>query len=283
MIISIIGPVHGQAGNTTVALLISLLLSKSKSVCLTHLSAQSTAFYSNLGLSEENDPTCSPSQVAKLLRAGTITPKEMRDYCKQYNNNLDIFSNNSKAFTDDDMEIAAKYIAENMPHDFVVLDVDINPEMPLAKYAIEKSDIILLTLTQSNNVLSRYKKIFSKEKFPESCRRKTIYICNHFSPEICSIKTFAKYINTKPAKCCCLRRSEELIRMSNESRFAQIVSEINLKNLPDIEADFQRLETQILRRYKEEEKKKTDIARAAIEERKNRGLAVKKPEGNNGK
>lgn len=265
MIISVAGAVHGQAGNTTTALLISLLLSQNKRVCLTHLSAQSEAFYSNLGLMRTEDPTCTPSQVANLLRAGTITPEEMCDYCKKGNANLDIFSNNSKIFTDTDMEIAARYLTENMPHDFVIVDVDINLEKPLAKHVLEKSDLLVITMTQSNNVLSRYNEVFSSEII-QANKDKIIYLCNHYTAELGSIKAFAKRVGAKISNCCTLRYSDAVIKLSNEGKFSEILKAA--ENLPDINADCKHLEEMIMERYRAEQKKKADNAKMQIEKRK---------------
>ncbi len=269
MIISVIGPVHGQAGNTTAALLISLLMSKSKTVCLTHLSAQTEIFYKNLGLKVNEDLTCTPSQVANLLRAGTITPEEMCDYCQKANENLDIFSNNSKIFTDSDMEIAAKYITENMPHDFVVIDVDINLGKPLAKYVVEKADLLAVTLTQSNNVFERYDEIFNTDNFKQY-RNKSIYFCNHYSPELGSVHAFAKRAGVNPSKCCALRYSETVIKLSNEGKFAEILSAS--ENLPDIKSDLVHIESIIFEQYKALQKKKIENARKMMKKRKQKGV-----------
>ena len=189
MILSVTSPVHGQAGNTTTALLISLLLAKTqnKSVCLTHLSPQSSAFYTYLGLDGLEDKTCSPSQVAKLLREGAIEPRDMADYCLRVCDNLDIFSNNSKSFSGEDMELTQRFILDNMPHDFIVVDADINTNEPLAKLALEKSSLTVVCLTQSLNAIDRY-----AEVFPEKLAKKTLYLCNHYSPDIGSVAAFAK-------------------------------------------------------------------------------------------
>ena len=247
MIITVTSPVHGQAGNTTVALLISLLLAKEhhKSVCLTHLSPQSSAFYTYLGLDGLEDKTCSPSQVVKLLREGAIEPRDMADYCMRVCDNLDIFSNNSKAFSDDDMELTQRFILENMPHDFVVVDVDINTDLPLAQLAKSKTDLSIMCLTQSLNVAERY-----AEVFPEKTKDKTLYLCNHYSPDIGSVSAFAKSVGASTKDCCTLHHSALLMKMANAGKLGDIIPLAKSLPLPDLDGDFKKMALTVMQHYK---------------------------------
>jgi uncharacterized protein YjaG (DUF416 family) len=87
----------------------------------------------------------------------------MADYCMRVCDNLDIFSNNSKSFSGEDMELTQRFILENMPHDFLVLDMDINFDLPLAKLARAKADLTVVCLTQSLNVAERYAEVFTEK------------------------------------------------------------------------------------------------------------------------
>jgi hypothetical protein len=247
LIISVTSPVHGQAGNTTAALLISLLLAKEhhKSVCLTHLSPQSSAFYTYLGHDGLEDKTCSPSQVAKLLREGAIEPRDMSDYCMRVCENLDIFSNNSKSFSVEDMELTQRFILENMPHDFIVVDVDINTTEPLAKLALDKSALTVVSLTQSLNVEERY-----AEVFPEKPGHKTLFLCNHYSPDVGSVVAFAKAVKAKPRDCCTLHHSALLMKLANTGKMPDIIPLAKTLPLPDIDGDFRKLALNIMQQFK---------------------------------
>lgn len=249
MIISVTSPVHGQAGNTTAALLISLLLSREhgKSVCLTHLSAQSSAFFTYLGLEELRDITSSPSQLVKLVREGEIAPAEMVDYCMKVNDRLDIFSNNSKSFSDEDMETSARFITEKMPHDFIILDIDINTAQPLAQFALERSDLVIVTMTQMANVFERYREVFGAN-FAHG--HKAVYYCNHFTGEAGSISAFARRLGVKPRDCCQMHHSETLIRLSNTGRLRELPELAKTLPLPDVEADLRRIEGVVLEKYR---------------------------------
>lgn len=232
MIISVVSPVHGQAGNTTAALLVSMLLARTqnKSVCLTHLSAQSSAFYTYLGLEGLEDKTCSPSQVAKLLREGAISAQEMRDYCISVCDNLDIFSNNSKSFSYEDMELTQHFIIDNMPHDFVVIDVDINTSLPLAKLALSKSDLSIVAMTQSLNVLERFREVFPDSK---SVGKNPLFLCNHYSSDIGSIQTFSKSLKIK-GQCCTLHHSALIMKLANTGKFNDVIALTKKLGLFDI-------------------------------------------------
>lgn len=248
MIISVVSPIHGQAGNTSAALLISLLLAKkhNKSVCLTHLSPQSSAFYTYLGLDGLEDKTCSPSQVVKLLREGAISPQDMADYCFRVCDNLDIFPNSSTSFSDEDMELTQRFILDNMPHDFIVLDIDINTNLPLAKLALGKTDLAVVCLTQSQSVIDRY-----KEVFPEPPAKNIIYLCNRYSPDIGSVAAFAKSLKTKMWDCCVIHNSALLAKLSNTGKLGEIITLAGSLPLPDMEADFKRLALAVMQVYKQ--------------------------------
>jgi len=249
MIISVTSPVHGQAGNTTAALLISLILSEqhNKSVCLTHLSAQSLAFFTYLGLESLTDITCSHSQLVKLVREGEINPREMVDYCMRVNDKLDIFSNNSKSFSDEDMETSVRFITEKMPHDFVVLDIDINTALPLAKFAFAKSDIVIMTMTQMTNVFERYGEVFGNGFEHKS---KTLYLCNQYTSEVGSVGGFAKSLGVKHSNCLVLHHSETLMKLSNTGKLHELNKTAKTTPLPEIEADLNRYGQKVIERYR---------------------------------
>lgn len=180
-------------------------------------------------------------------------PQEMEDYCLKVNDKLDIFSNNSASFSDEDMETSARYIMDKMPHDFVVFDVDINTLQPLAGYALKKSDLIIMTMTQMSNVFERYYEVFGRNY---GYRDKTLFLCNHYSTEVGSINSFAKTLGVKPTNCCSLPHSETIMRLSNLGKLRDIISEAKSIPLPDVEAGLKRLENAVTERFRKAAERK---------------------------
>lgn len=246
MIISVISPVHGQGGNSTIAILLGILLSRTKTVCLTHLSPASDSFYTYFGLSELEDPTCTPSQIASLLRAEAISPSELKDYCKRVNNNLDIFSNNSTNFTAADMDITVKYITKHMPHEFIILDVDISLDNNLAKHALEVSDLTIVTMTQSKNVIKRYKQV--TKGIDKLNKKKLLFVCNHFSPQIGSLSSFARQVLVSQSQCCPLHHSDIITKLENKGEVEDISKELAAKYELEVCKDLEGIEKKVLAR-----------------------------------
>jgi len=144
------------------------------------------------------------------------------------------------------METSARYIIENMPHDFVIIDVDINTENPLARYALEKSDLVIITLTQSLNVLERYAEVFGGEP----AKKKPLYLCNNYSSAAGSVRNFAKKLRTKPSDYCTLHNSEMLMKLSNEGNLGALLTLAKTQPLPEIEADLNRYGQRVMGRYR---------------------------------
>jgi cellulose biosynthesis protein BcsQ len=245
MIVSVTSPAHGQ-GNTTAALNIAMLLAETqgKRTCLTHLSAQSNTFFAYLGLERLTDKTCSPSQMVQLLREGAIAPQEMEDYCMKAGENLDIFSNNSQAVSSEDMDIIQKYVLGNLPHEVVVVDVDVNVESPIAKLAFEKSDLIVVTVTQSQYILDRYAQIF-----PDQDISKVMFFCNYFSQEVGTLAKLSKQLPGKN-KVVGLRYSETLVKLANEGNLNKFLNAAKTIPLAGVENDLKNIALETASRLK---------------------------------
>lgn len=245
MIIAVTSPVHGQSGNTTTAILLSLMLAKKghKRVCLTHLAGKSSSFYDYLGLQALEDKLTAPSQVVKLLREGSISASELTDYTMHVCDDLDIFGNNGDTVTDEEMDTAQKHILGHMPHDFTIADVDVNTARPIGKHILKTSDIVVITLTQSHNVLGRYKEIY------EPMAGKTVFVCNHYSPHVGSIQSLGKSLGVSPKQICPISHSDSIQKLSNEGKLASLLEFVKTAPLPGLEADLRTLSQAVMTRY----------------------------------
>lgn len=245
MIIAVASPVHGQSGNTTTAILLSLMLARNgrKRVCLTHLAGKSSSFYDYLGLQALEDTLTAPSQVVKLLREGSITAADLTDYTMHVCDGLDIFGNNSGAVTDEEMGMAQKHIIGHMPHDITIADVDVNTATPIGRHILKTSDILVVTLTQSRNALGRYNEIF------EPMHNKTVFVCSHYSPNIGSIQKLGKSLGVSPKQICPISHSDSIMKLSNEGKLASLLDFIQTAPLPSLGTDMKTLSQTILTRY----------------------------------
>ncbi len=235
MIIGVLSPVHGQGGNSTAALITALLLSKKYSVCLTNLSGkEDNNFFEYIGANDKEDITCTASQIISLLASNSISSKDIKDYCLSVNENLDIFSGIEAA--DNETKIIEKF-----PYDFVVVDIDINPELPAAKYVIDISDTIVITLSQSANVIHRYKKLLSHSDIS----KKSLYICNRYSTTVGSISAFSRSIDINQKQCFTLHNCGKIMRYANAGNLLDLFSKID--DIPDLKADLSRLETALMK------------------------------------
>lgn len=197
--------------------------------------------------------------MVNLLRVGAITPADMKDYCLRVNDKLDIFSNNSKAFSDEDMEITARYITENMPHDFVILDIDINTANPLARYALEKADLLIIAVTQMINVFERYNEVFGEMIQNKDFKNKAVYLCNQYTSEAGSVAAFAKSFGVKPNNCLTLHHSETLIKLSNNGQLGEFINTAKSTPLFEIEKDLNRIEKAVTERFVKQSLKPPEV------------------------
>ena len=246
MIIAVASPVHGQAGNTTVALLLSLLLAdtQGKRVCLTHLSERSSAFYTYLGLDRLTDQTCTPNQVAKLIRCGSITPGDFRNYCLRASENLDIFSNNTMSFDEEDMHLTQNFLFEHQPFDFLVVDIDVNLASDFAKQTLSRADLVVVSLTQSLNTYERYVEVMGEEYI-----LKSLFLCNHYSPDIGPLPGFAKMLGVPAGHCVKLCHSPSLMKLSNEGKLSALLTYAKQRPLPVLADHMKALTLNVMGRF----------------------------------
>ena len=116
MVISVMSPHSNNNGNTTLAMLIALYLANNgKSTCLTHVKPISNSFKTYLNLVDYVDKTSTPSQIVKILKEGDLSKDDISDYCKKVSNNLEVFTNESTSFSQDDMNFMIDYIAKYFP------------------------------------------------------------------------------------------------------------------------------------------------------------------------
>ena len=200
MVVAVISPHAHNNGNTMTSILTALGLAElKKTVLLTHTSARSDSFYQYLGLNSYEDKTSTPTQLVKLMREGAIKPEEIGDYCKSLMENCDVFTNNLKSFSEDDMFVLMNFLTSDSHYEYMIVDVDeddLTKEIPAL--VLERADIIILNMSQSFLEIDRFKKM--KEKMLKTFSgKKIMLVCNMWNNTVCKEKDFKSRFGEKVA------------------------------------------------------------------------------------
>lgn len=254
MNIAVISPMAKNSGNTTLAMLIALdLAHKGKKICLTHTSSLSMAFYNYFSLKTFEDKTTTPSLIVKLLKEGGVQPEEVSDYCKKIDDNLELFCNESTAFTKEDMNFMLSYLATKFPSDYVIFDVDAGQYEFTTNEIVEKtlklSDIVIINITQSINQLQYIKEI--KDKMMSLLGNKPILVViNKFCDIQSTIKETAAWMGVKkPNNWLLLRYNPWIGWATNHGQLLTLYKKMVEKDMRvvDIAADLNKISTCIMK------------------------------------
>ncbi len=201
MNISVLSPQAHNTGNTTLAILVALeMANRGNKVCLTHANSESASFYEYFNLRNFEDKTSTPSLVVKLLKENAIVKDEIHHYCKKVTENLEVFSNNSKNFTSEDMQYMLKYIGTNFPHDHIVFDIDIGiydiPGNAVTRDIILNSDIVVLSMSQAVQRL-RVFETRKKDILEVIGKKPIVVVINKFNEISASVKEVAQWMGIK--------------------------------------------------------------------------------------
>lgn len=199
MIISVVTPHEQNSGNTTLALLMAHALADLKrNVFFSHVKPKSPSLYTYLGLSAFDDKTSTPTQLVKLMREGAIRVADIGDYCKNDVEYLDIFTNYSDNFTQDDMDTLLEFVTSSpdSEYEYQVFDIDADISHPSALHVLKKSDIIVLNLNSSVHSLEIFKET-QPSLFKLFKDKKVIMVVNKYDSRVSKLKDVAKLIGAK--------------------------------------------------------------------------------------
>ena len=254
MNIAIISPQAHNTGTTTLSILVALeLASRGKKVCLTHANSESASFYDYFNLKSFEDRTVTPSQVVKLLREGDIRPEEISDYCKKVNDTLEVFSNNSKAFTSDDMKFMLEKMGTHFPHDYIFFDVDVGaydmPNYYVSSDIIKYSDAIIVNVTQSIQQLKEFGA--RKEVITEMFRGKPVLVVvNKFCEIQSTLKETSTWMGIKaPNNWMILRNNPWIPFGTNHGKIVDVFKKMKDKDtrVIDIASDIEKIADGVLK------------------------------------
>ncbi len=166
MNIGVISPhIHGN-GNTTIASLLAFeLASRNRTVCLTHTRTKSESMFHYFGFKETDDRTSNPVQIINLIREGGIQKQDVKNYCRQVTDRLDLFSldafiakpGKESGVSSEQMDIVTRFIATSFPYDYIVFDVDENSlDNSAVRITLEYADVLVFVISQSITELKRF-------------------------------------------------------------------------------------------------------------------------------
>lgn len=255
MNISVISPGFRNTGNTTLAILTGLeLAQRGKQVCLTHVNFLSSSFFNYMNLLLYEDRTTTPSQIVKLIREGALNPDDIHDYCRQVTDNLEVFSNNSRALTSEDMKLMLDYICTTFPHEFKVLDVDIDTNNLSANKHVQEvlkySDAVIINLNPSVEQLN-YFRSNGKELLDIIGGNKIIIVINKYNDIVYSLKEIIEIAGIKKLgkNLVVLRYNPWIEWGTNHAKIAEIYKKIAIrdKRVIDVSKDLSSLGSKIVK------------------------------------
>lgn len=247
MNISVISPhIHGN-GNTSIAALLAFELgSRNKDVCLTHVTSKSESMFSYFGFEESNDQTSNPLQLINLIREGGLRKDDIKNYCREVNERLDLFSldtfvsqNGKEANVSvEQMQTVLSFICKDFPYDYIVFDIDENNlEKENVKMALAHTDCLIIVLTQSITELRRFavqKNLIMKK----TAKIPSLVVVNKFSDMIGTIKDAADVLEIKnPNKWYKVRFSQWIPYCENRGKLKYLAEQIQKRNTDVIELD----------------------------------------------
>lgn len=233
MVISVLSPLDGRAGNTTSAITLAhaLSLTQHKEVCLTHVDYSTSAITSALGLQTNADVTRSIGHVVKMLISGALGDDGIPDYAMQVFNGLDVYSTHPTTLEEQESLVFFQTLVEHMTaYNHVVIDVDTPVDSKSADKALEASDVVIVPITQEVHTFKKVKafrvKLDSKVQEIQRSRRgkpvRVIYLVNHYVANIMSHNVIAQKLGVSTKDVMVLRDCPFFVKASNSSALSDV-------------------------------------------------------------
>ena len=162
MNISVISPVHGQTGNTTVALMLAhaLALTQRKNICLTHLNFQDSSLARALGEENTGDASTSLTHIVKMLKNDSLNFEELPNYAIKVFPGLDLYTSNQ--VTVEQQELLSFYeslLANMTAYNHVVIDIDTGIYSTISKSVLGISDVVIIPVTHNTHIFEKAKSL----------------------------------------------------------------------------------------------------------------------------
>lgn len=250
MKIAVFSPHSTRNGNTVSSILLGLSLAETKrKTFLTHVKPRSKAIHNYLGFVNFADKTSTPTQLVKLMRSGAIKPEEITDYCKTYEDFLDVFANDNSAFSNQDMHILLEFLVQSdTNYEYMVFDVDAPLEDPSTQLVLSNVDIVILNVSSDATELDYLNDM--REEVMKVCRgKKVILLCSAYDFRgFKSVKDITKYLNMD-THCYSIRHNSWILWACNNGKLDSLFKQGKGKNpaLVDIYKDAASLQSAVIK------------------------------------
>lgn len=230
MIISMVSPYTSNMGNSVSSILLAHGLADLKrKVLLTHIKPQSYSYEQYLGLKAFEDKTSTPSQLVKLMREGAIKAEEIGDYCKNVYDFLDVFTNTSTNFSEQDMSTLHEFlVTSDSAYDYQLFDIDADYDSESSQKVISKSNIIILNITSSFLEIEKFNR--EKEKIIKMCKgKKVILLCSAYDSKSAKLKDIVKALGVNTS-CYVIRHNSYVKWACNQGKLGFLYKQGKTKN-----------------------------------------------------
>lgn len=239
MNIAVIQPQGHGSGTTTIAALIaSELGSRNSQICLASVKPVSESLYQYYGVDEKTEKQNVALELMNLIKFGGIKKEKVRDYCRNLEENLDLFVLNTPyqkgVLEEDDMVQAIRFLGTNSPYDYVVYDVDEkHMERKTVQEVLSVTDVCVLILTQDTCEIRRFMQ--NKNAFLKATRGiPTVVVVNHYSTLLGSIKEMAQSMEVKNTKnWCSVHNNHHIQYCANRGKYSYLSKKIR-ENAPEV-------------------------------------------------
>lgn len=229
---------HGSGSTTVAALIASELGNRNSQVCLTNTKPVSDSLYQYYGIHAENEKQNVALELVNLIKFGGIKKEKVRNYCRNVEENFDLFVLNTpyqKGVLDEsDMVEVTDFLGTNSPYDYVVFDMDEERmDSVVTEKVLEIADVCVLVLSQNMCELTKFLAI--KDKFIKLTKGiPLIVVVNKYHPVIGSLKDTAASIGIKNTKNWCLLHSNPYIPYSGNRGLYQLLCKRIRENVVDV-------------------------------------------------
>lgn len=228
MNISVISPIHGQAGNTTSALMIAhaLALTQKKNICLTHINFEDSSLAHFLGGESESDVSTSLTHVVKMLKNDSLPMDELPNYAIKVFPGLDLYTTNKVVLDKQELLSFYEFLLTHMTvYNHVIIDIDSGISSDISKLVIGISDVVIIPVTHNVLLFDKAKKLEeSILKSVANARRRRgmriFFLLNHYNPKISTYRQIARQLGIKPSQLMTLHENSGFIRVCNNGKIS---------------------------------------------------------------